>query len=232
MVGWHHWLTRHEFEQAQGVGDGQGGLVCCSPWGHKESDTTQQPNNSVDSKWQWWGSNQLTIPYNHRFYSFCCLQSPQVWGATHSETWSSLTYLAGCPDGSLLGIRWGQASSGCGAGLVGGQFFQGDEVIERQDASWLWGGACVTSCGHGRQGVGQCCGRLSMCALGHSTSCCLFPVRLGNSSSATSGDFLPHSGWEWGSLTSRASVMPPGYKPFYNILVISKLMIVNVTEHY
>ena len=33
MVGWHHWLDRHEFEQALGVSDGQGGLACCSPWG-------------------------------------------------------------------------------------------------------------------------------------------------------------------------------------------------------
>ena len=33
MVGWHHWLDGHEFEQARGVGDGQGSLVCCSPWG-------------------------------------------------------------------------------------------------------------------------------------------------------------------------------------------------------
>ena len=37
MVGWHHWLDRHEFESAPGVGDGQGSLACCSPWGHKES---------------------------------------------------------------------------------------------------------------------------------------------------------------------------------------------------
>ena len=36
MVGWHHWLKRHVSEQASGVGDGQGSLVCCSPWGHKE----------------------------------------------------------------------------------------------------------------------------------------------------------------------------------------------------
>ena len=36
IVGWHHWLDWHESEQAQGVGDGQGSLVCCSPWGHKE----------------------------------------------------------------------------------------------------------------------------------------------------------------------------------------------------
>ena len=44
MVGWHHQLNGHEFEQAQGVGDGQGSLVCCSPWGHKESDTTERLN--------------------------------------------------------------------------------------------------------------------------------------------------------------------------------------------
>ena len=44
MVGWHHWLDGHEFEQALGVGDGQGSLTCCSPWGHKESDTTEQLN--------------------------------------------------------------------------------------------------------------------------------------------------------------------------------------------
>ena len=39
MVGWCHWLDGHEFEQASGVGDGQGGLACCSPWGRKELDT-------------------------------------------------------------------------------------------------------------------------------------------------------------------------------------------------
>ena len=44
MVGWHHWLNGHEFEQALGVGDGQGGLVCCSPWCHKELDTTEWLN--------------------------------------------------------------------------------------------------------------------------------------------------------------------------------------------
>ena len=38
MVGWHHQLNGHEFEQALGVGDGQGSLVCFSPWGCKESD--------------------------------------------------------------------------------------------------------------------------------------------------------------------------------------------------
>ena len=44
MVRWHHRLNGHEFESTPGVGDGQGGLVCCSPWGPKESDTTEQLN--------------------------------------------------------------------------------------------------------------------------------------------------------------------------------------------
>ena len=41
MVGWHHRLDGHEFEQALGVGDGQGSMTCCSAWGSKESDTTE-----------------------------------------------------------------------------------------------------------------------------------------------------------------------------------------------
>ena len=45
MVGWHHRLSAHEFEQAPGDGDGQGSLAWCSPWGHKESDTTERLNN-------------------------------------------------------------------------------------------------------------------------------------------------------------------------------------------
>ena len=45
MVGWHHWLNGHEFEQALGVGEGQGSLMCCSPWDCKESDVTEQLNN-------------------------------------------------------------------------------------------------------------------------------------------------------------------------------------------
>ena len=50
MVGWHHQLNGHEFEQAVGVGDGQGGLVCCIPQGHKESYMTEllNDNNSVE----------------------------------------------------------------------------------------------------------------------------------------------------------------------------------------
>ena len=43
-VGWNHQLNGHEFEQTLGVGDVQGSLACCSPWGHKELDTTEQLN--------------------------------------------------------------------------------------------------------------------------------------------------------------------------------------------
>ena len=45
-VGWHHRLNGHEFEQTQGDSGGQGSLACCSPWGHKESDTNEKLNNS------------------------------------------------------------------------------------------------------------------------------------------------------------------------------------------
>ena len=45
-VGWHRPLNGHEFEKALGIGDGQGGLACCSPWGHKEFDTTEQLNKN------------------------------------------------------------------------------------------------------------------------------------------------------------------------------------------
>ena len=41
MAGWHHQLSGHEFEQGLRVGDGQGSLMCCSPWGRKESDMTE-----------------------------------------------------------------------------------------------------------------------------------------------------------------------------------------------
>ena len=66
MVGWHHRLDGHEFEQALGVGDGLGDLACYRPWGHKESDTTEQLNWTVSltglsqwlvslkSQWRWY----------------------------------------------------------------------------------------------------------------------------------------------------------------------------------
>ena len=46
MIRWHHQLDGHEFEQILGDSEGQGSLVCCSPWGHKETDTTERLNNN------------------------------------------------------------------------------------------------------------------------------------------------------------------------------------------
>ena len=65
MIGWHHQLDGHEVEQAPGVGDGQGSLACCSPWGCKELDTTEWLN--------WW----LMIPGRY----FWCWAS---WNCLHS----------------------------------------------------------------------------------------------------------------------------------------------------
>ena len=48
MAGWHHQLNRHEFEQTLGNSEGQGRLVCCSLWGCKEPDTTEQLNNNLE----------------------------------------------------------------------------------------------------------------------------------------------------------------------------------------
>ena len=59
MVGWHHHLYGHEFEQTSGIREGQGGLVCCSPRGHKESDTIEWLNWT---EWLWmWAALILVI---------------------------------------------------------------------------------------------------------------------------------------------------------------------------
>ena len=50
MVGWHHGLNGHEFEQTAGDGEGQRSLACCSSWGRQESDTTERLNNNRSEK--------------------------------------------------------------------------------------------------------------------------------------------------------------------------------------
>ena len=67
MVGWHHRLNRHEFAQAPGDGEEQGSLVCCSPWGRKESDTNDWENNDrrvVRNKAQ----KEITKHYNYQCF--------------------------------------------------------------------------------------------------------------------------------------------------------------------
>ena len=62
MVGWHHRLKRHEFVQTLGDGDGQRSLACCSPWGCKQSDTTEQMNNTTSHLQHPNQSPNATIP--------------------------------------------------------------------------------------------------------------------------------------------------------------------------
>jgi len=69
MVEWHHQLSGHEFEQALGVGDAQGGLAFCSPWGRKESDTTEQLN--------WTELNWIFIVI--AFFKFSCNKYILIW---------------------------------------------------------------------------------------------------------------------------------------------------------
>ena len=65
MVGWRHLLNGHEFEQAPGDCEEQGSLVCCSSWGCKESDMTEQLNNS----------SVEGFPFLYTLYSIYCLQT-------------------------------------------------------------------------------------------------------------------------------------------------------------
>ena len=64
MIGWYHLLDGHEFEQAPGVGDGQESLACCSPWGQKESDTTDRMN------WTEWIHNQVSSMSFHNLITY------------------------------------------------------------------------------------------------------------------------------------------------------------------
>ena len=73
MVGWHHQLNGHGFEQVLGDSEGQGSLACCSPWGHKELGTTKQLNNKNKSlcMWVWcfrtaWDTVINSSPYPHQ----------------------------------------------------------------------------------------------------------------------------------------------------------------------
>ena len=98
MVALYHRLNGHEFEQALVVADGQGSLVCCSPWGCKESDTTE--------RLYWTGAHNLLAPFCHKLEhsTFCCVPSfchstysgePSI--TEHSEFLSMTTsYSTGC----------------------------------------------------------------------------------------------------------------------------------------
>ena len=103
IFGWHHWLNGHEFEQALGVGDGQGSLGCFSPCAHKEPDTTERLNSKyLGSVAQWNGHN---INY-HTFLTTVCASSANIWWFPEKSPhtfcflrWSFMLLL--CPSFSL-----------------------------------------------------------------------------------------------------------------------------------
>ena len=73
MVGWHHRLNGHEFEQTLGIGNGQGSLVWCSSWDCKESDTTKHVHTQ-EEEWVWQERKQVRLASQvevTRSYSFC-----------------------------------------------------------------------------------------------------------------------------------------------------------------
>ena len=100
MVGWHHRLDGHEFEQAPGVGDGQGGLACCGSWGLKESDTTERLN--------WTGSVFLCLPCP-LLHLWHCDWEQKLWGETEivlgSEHFHVLTVWY-CKEPSMVLKKW------------------------------------------------------------------------------------------------------------------------------
>ena len=105
-VGWHHQLNGHEFEQAPEVGDGQGNLAFCSPWGHKESDTTKWLNWTEISFLTEWNELCSQFYFSPAKKSHLCnenyvlnykLLSPWATGPSLSLNLTNLTKLAVIP---------------------------------------------------------------------------------------------------------------------------------------
>ena len=104
VVGWHHRLYGHEFEQALGVGDGQGMLACYSPWGHKELDMTE---------WLNWTELFSPLVVSDSLIT-CGLPGSSVRGISQQEYWSGLPFssLGNLPDSGIkLASPMSQADS-------------------------------------------------------------------------------------------------------------------------
>ena len=90
IVWWHHWLDGHESGQVPGAGDGQRGLACCSPWGHKESDMTEQLNwtelNTLMAQKDIWAL------FSYAF-AFIISRPSSSWRNYLLFSWDELTYL-------------------------------------------------------------------------------------------------------------------------------------------
>ena len=89
IVGWHHWLNGYEFGQTLGDGEGQGSLACCSPWGGKESDTTEQLNNNSSSSVPVVCSPTLADTWRNHTRATVPPPAPQVAAFSSPSCWSS-----------------------------------------------------------------------------------------------------------------------------------------------
>ena len=87
MVGWHHWFSVYEFEQALGDGEGWRSLACCSPWYHKESDITDRlNNNNSQNEWSSWAQVETMLSYGSVWWwnkvwcckEHCCIRTCNV----------------------------------------------------------------------------------------------------------------------------------------------------------
>ena len=87
MAGWHQQLNGHEFEQASGVGDGQESLVCCSPWGHKETDMTEQLTYTYKLTYTYERTHLDFINYIHKHSSQKgSINTINIYSYTHIHT--------------------------------------------------------------------------------------------------------------------------------------------------
>ena len=94
MLGWHHQLNGHEFEQTPEDSEGHGSLACCNSWGHKESDNTEQQNNN-DSPSRSWGEPSTkygNVPKKHT----------QSWDSLWMKPHEQLLTLGPYSKGTLL----------------------------------------------------------------------------------------------------------------------------------
>ena len=109
MVGWHHWLNGNEFEQTLGGSEGRGSLVCCSPWGCKELDTTEWLNSNVmlgTMAVLLWFLPPMAVPSGDECIVHVCLSR---WAGALFHTFPSPESLSKdlIPPGSVLCSKYG-----------------------------------------------------------------------------------------------------------------------------
>ena len=166
MVGWHHWLDGHEFEQAPGDGEGWGSLACCSPWGRKEPDAAEQLNNS-NMKWWYFDSVipslfiSYTVPKKRSFIYIYTTVSIPFSLSSHGAIWivsSSLILwmmllltVFACPFiyFGCTGSSWLHTVSGCGE--------QGLLSSSGTRAFHCGGFSCCRAWAQEHKGVSTCC---------------------------------------------------------------------------